>query len=35
LHERGKKPLIVRLAWTPVQPAELHGNARIDTIEEA
>lgn len=33
LHERGKPPVLVTLAWEPMEPA-LWGNARIPVAKE-
>ncbi len=34
LHERGKHPRRVRLAWTPVEAKVLHKGASIDLAKE-
>jgi len=35
LHERGRKPRVVRVAWSPIEAGVLHKDASIDLVKEA
>ncbi len=34
LHERGRKPRVMRVSWSPIEPGVAHKNAVIDIVKE-